>query len=64
MYKTATVHVKDAIAVLEKSVPSDFCIIHVIWQTSLLEYCCFFTKTTTLGLTPPTLQPPVQLISG
>jgi len=63
MYKTATVHVKDAIVVLEKSVSSDFYIIHVIWQTSLLEYCYFFTKTTTPGLKPP-LQPPVQLVPG
>jgi hypothetical protein len=33
MCKTATVHVKDAIVILEKSVPSDFYIMHVIWQT-------------------------------
>lgn len=63
MYKAATVHVKDAIVILQKSVPSDFYIMHVTWQTSLLEYCFFFTKTTTPRLTSP-MQPPVQLVPG
>ena len=62
MYTTATVHVKDAIVVLEKSVTSDFYIMHVTWQTSLLEYCCFFTKTTTPGLTPPPHPTPCSLL--